>query len=152
MDGKLIGANLTAIWKLHDSKVVNHKGNEQNIIHPDKLALELTSKTKSGGVKSSACSKIKNLEEIPTGKAHRHQWNINVKIDLSGIVKDSAVFGQVHLQGLLEGGEIKPTNPIKTGSFLIVIKNHVNQLSKNIALCFPGDEKFDLPTKVVHFF
>lgn len=130
IDGALISSNLIAIRKRHDSEVVKHKGNERSLIHPDELTLELSSKTKGGNVKASDCSKIiavcfKSLEEIPTGEARRHRWNINVKINFSGIVKDTAAFGQVHLQGLLQGGEIKPTNPIKPGSFLIVIKHHV---------------------------
>ncbi|KAH9820386.1 hypothetical protein DFH28DRAFT_1121611 [Melampsora americana] len=139
IDNKLIETSLIAVQKHHGSELVKHKGNEQNIIHPDELRLELTNTTKSGGLQASACSKIiavcfKNLEEVPTGEACRHQWNINVNINLSGIVKDTANLGQVHLQGLMDGGEIKPSNPIKPGSFIIVIKNHTLYLARTLVV------------------
>lgn len=130
INSELVGSNLIAMRRRHDSEVVKHKGNERHIIHLDELRLDLTDKTKSGGLKASACSKIiavcfKNLEEVPTGEARRHRWNINIKLNLSGIVKDTATFSQVHLQGLLDGGEIKRSNPLKPGRFIIAIKNHV---------------------------
>lgn len=96
--------------------------------------MELKSTTKAGHMKPSACSKaiavyMRSLQCIPTGAARRHRWNLDVKINFSGLTSNRTYLKEIDLQQMFDGGIINSENPLEPGKFLIVIKNHVS-------LCF----------------
>lgn len=114
---------------MHDSQVDCHKGNERLLIRPEDLELSID-KTKSGKLNPSSCSKaiavyMKSLVSTPTGAARRHRWNINVKINLAGLITNTSLCREVNLQQLFDGGSITPENPIEPGKFILAIKNEV---------------------------
>lgn len=127
--GKLLGKNLIDIRTQHDSQLPRHKGNERILINPDDLRLEGDT-TSSGELNPSACSKaiavyMKDLVSTPTGAARRHRWNINVKLNLTGLTTNNSIHRSVDLQQLFDGGIISTENPIEPGKFLLAIKNQV---------------------------
>lgn len=96
----------------------------------DDLKLDLRSTTHDGVMKPSVCSKaiavfMKSFSGTPAGAARRHQWNMQVKINLTGITKNTRTDRALDMQQLFDGGSIGVENPIEPGKFIISIRNNV---------------------------
>lgn len=131
VDGdKLHVKNIFDIRKRHDSQVAKNKGNDRMLTNVDHLNADLNSTTNDGRMKPSVCSKaiavfMKTFPGAPAGAARQHRWNMNVKINLSGITTNTSIHRTLDMQQLLDGGSIGLENPIESGKFIISIKNNV---------------------------
>lgn len=139
--GKLHTANMISLRTKHDTQVARHKGNEQHLINPEDLRLDKT--TVDGKMCPSECSKaisvyMKSLVTTPTGAARRHRWNIDVKINIGGLMTNTSHHQDVDLQQLFDGGSITVEDPIEPGKLLVAIKNHVRGLLSSNFFCSDG--------------
>lgn len=127
---KLHVKNILQLRKRHDSQVAKNKGNNRMLTTNNDVNLELKSTTNDGGMKPIVCSKaiavfMKSFSGAPSGAARRHRWNMHVKINLAGILRNTATDQALDMQQLLDRGSIGVKNPIELGKFLISIKNKV---------------------------
>lgn len=136
VDGrKLHNKALVHLRRQHHSQAQRHKGNERDRVNPEELRVAISRTTNDGQANPSACSKViavhmKNSKSVSSGAARRHRWNIQVKLNMAGLMTRTSLLQYQDLQGLFDGGIISTQNPIEPGKFVIVIKNDVRILSK----------------------
>lgn len=66
---------------------------------------------------------MRECNSVPTALSRIHCWNINFKLNLLHMYKNSSVHPEITNVCFEEGG-ISPENPIDFGKFLIIIGNH----------------------------
>lgn len=140
--GELCSSNLIQIWSMHCSQLASHKGKEQILFNPDSLRSG-DYKTQKGSLNPSERSSatvvyMKSLVCTPTGDTRRHHWNIQVKINLAGVITNTSHGQQIELRQLFYRGSIPAVNPIEPGRFLLEIKDHGSLFSYHFLSCRCG--------------
>lgn len=79
------------------------------------------------------CSKIvsiivRDAEGLEKAVARKHRWNINVKLDISKLARNSSKNLNVTVQNMYKVGEVSKDNSLENGKFVVIIKGGVRIL------------------------
>lgn len=128
---ELVSKTLMRLRSEHDSQARSQKGNEGKKGQPH-MAVEKEGDAISA-IDPRLCSKIvsiivRDAEGLEKAVARKHRWNINVKLDISKLARNSSKNLNVTVQNMYKVGEVSKDNSLENGKFVVIIKGGVRIL------------------------